>query len=104
MSMEVEISALGDVGEVFYRCQSPRTKCTTDQLAEMVKSFCVEVELEISELKSYSKLPKIDFVKTSKMARSIKARSILVGAKDVRVGCVFVIEACLVFDEERFVL
>ncbi|KAI7756643.1 hypothetical protein M8C21_021394 [Ambrosia artemisiifolia] len=89
-----------DVDDVFYGYRSPRSKCSADQLAEMIKSFCVEVEREISELEGYSKLPNIDFVMTSKLARSIKARSILIGAKNVRGSCVYVIEACLVSDEE----
>ncbi|KAK9061609.1 hypothetical protein SSX86_018791 [Deinandra increscens subsp. villosa] len=66
----------------------------------MIKSFCVEVEREISELESYSKPPKIDFVKTSKMARSIKKRSIMIGAKNVRSACILVIDSSLVCDEE----
>ncbi|PWA98053.1 signal transduction histidine kinase, phosphotransfer (Hpt) domain-containing protein [Artemisia annua] len=90
----------GDVDELFYRYESPRSNCNDDQLAKMVKSYCVEVKREISKLESYSKLPNIDIKKACRIARSIKARSILLGAENVRKSCMHVIDSCLAFDEE----
>ncbi|GJS68271.1 hypothetical protein Tco_0682836 [Tanacetum coccineum] len=66
----------GDSDDMFYGYESPRSNCNADQLAKMIKSYCVEAKREISKLESYSKLPKMDVKKACRMARSIKAKSI----------------------------
>nr|GFC44827.1 hypothetical protein [Tanacetum cinerariifolium] len=42
----------------------------------------------------------MDVKKACRMARGIKARSISLGAKNVIIASMHVIEACLAFDEE----
>ncbi|XP_076910407.1 uncharacterized protein LOC143568042 [Bidens hawaiensis] len=90
----------GDVDGMFCRYHSPRSKCSANELADKIKSFCAEVEREITEIESYSKLPEIDYVNVCKTARSIKARSIVLGAKNLRSQSQFVLEAGLIFDKE----
>ncbi|KAI3696913.1 hypothetical protein L6452_29526 [Arctium lappa] len=73
-----------------------------DELVKQVELYCREVDREISELESYSKLAKINFVEATKIARSIKARSIWMGAQNVTKATFFVIDACLGFHEESY--
>ncbi|XP_024984222.1 histidine-containing phosphotransfer protein 2-like [Cynara cardunculus var. scolymus] len=73
-----------------------------DELRKQVEVFCLEVDREISELESYSKRAKINFLEATKIARSIKARSIWMGAQNVKKAAFFVIDACLGFHEESY--
>ncbi|XP_076935496.1 uncharacterized protein LOC143602180 isoform X2 [Bidens hawaiensis] len=91
---------MGDVDSMFCRYYSPRSNCSANELADKIKSFCAEVEREVTEIESYSKLPEIDYVNVCKTARSIKARSIVLGTKNLRSHCEFVLEAGLIFDKE----